>query len=80
VHRKRVLSVLAVVAVAVAGTVGVSSGASGSTRVQVQGIDGNTIKIGGMFDSLSFAGADAGFEARIDARHRAPGDPEPHRS
>jgi ABC-type branched-subunit amino acid transport system substrate-binding protein len=55
------------VVVVLAG-VGVSSPPAGATTVP--GIAGNVIRIGGVFDGTSFAGAQAGFMARIDRANR----------
>jgi hypothetical protein len=55
-----------VTVLAVCSVIGSPSGAAGT----VQGIVGNTIRIGGVFDSTSFAGTQAGFMARIDRANR----------
>jgi ABC-type branched-subunit amino acid transport system substrate-binding protein len=62
--KARWLSLL-VVTMVVAGSAMVLAGGAGASAPRVQGIDGNTIKVGGMFDALSFRGADDGFAARI---------------
>jgi branched-chain amino acid transport system substrate-binding protein len=70
VRTKRWLSVLVVVLIAAGSTLAVTGGAGATTQSQVQGIDGTTIKVGGMFDALTFAGADDGFQARVDRANK----------
>jgi ABC-type branched-subunit amino acid transport system substrate-binding protein len=67
--KARWLAVLVVVVVT-ASTAMALSGGAGATAPQVQGISGNTIKVGGMFDALSFRGADDGFNARISRANK----------
>ncbi|HEY3669588.1 MAG TPA: ABC transporter substrate-binding protein [Acidimicrobiia bacterium] len=54
-----------------AGSMMALSGGAGATAPRAQGISGNTIKVGGMFDALSFAGADDGFNARISRANKS---------
>lgn len=60
----RWLSLFVVVLVAAGATLALPGGA-GASVPHVQGISGNTIKVGGIVDNLSFSGADDGFNARI---------------
>ena len=60
----RWLSLFVVVLVAAGATLALPGGA-GADVPHVQGISGNTIKVGGIVDNLSFSGADDGFNARI---------------
>ena len=53
--------------VMIVGTVVEASPASAST---VQGISGDTITVGGVFDSTDWAGTEAGFMARIDRANK----------
>ena len=48
----------------------VSSGAASAGSVKVQGISGNVIKVGGVYESSDFGGAEAGFLARINRANR----------
>ena len=61
-------SKLVAVAMAFATVLGVCSviGGPGAAAATVQGISGNTINVGGVFDSTTFSGSQAGFVARID--------------
>lgn len=58
-----------VLAVALAAVIGSSllaaTGAEAVAPHQVQGIDGNKIKVGGLVEAVSFGGAEDGFKARI---------------
>jgi branched-chain amino acid transport system substrate-binding protein len=62
--KARWLSVLVVVFIA-AGTTMTLTGGAGASAPAVQGISGNTIKVGGIVDALTFSGADDGFNARV---------------
>ena len=42
-----------------------SGSSSGTSSAAVQGISGDTIKVGGLFESSDFAGTEAGFNARV---------------
>jgi hypothetical protein len=53
--------------VMIVGTLVETSPASAST---VQGISGDTISVGGVFDSTDWAGTEAGFMARIDRANK----------
>jgi ABC-type branched-subunit amino acid transport system substrate-binding protein len=61
-------SKLVAVAMACATVIGVCSviGGPSASAATVQGISGDTIKVGGVFDSTTFSGTQAGFMARID--------------
>jgi hypothetical protein len=48
-----------------AGSMIVSSSSAGAVAQRVQGVDGSRITVVGMFDALSFAAADDGFNALI---------------
>jgi ABC-type branched-subunit amino acid transport system substrate-binding protein len=65
-------SKLVAVAMAFATVLGVCSviGGSNAAAGTVQGIIGNTIKVGGVYDSTTFAGTQAGFMARIDRANK----------
>jgi ABC-type branched-subunit amino acid transport system substrate-binding protein len=45
-------------------------GAPAGAATTVQGISGNTITVGGIYDSTSFSGAENGFAARVDRTNR----------
>jgi ABC-type branched-subunit amino acid transport system substrate-binding protein len=68
--KARWLAVFAVMVLA-AGSMVALSGGAGATAPRAQGISGSTIKVGGMFDALSFAGADDGFNARISRANKS---------
>jgi ABC-type branched-subunit amino acid transport system substrate-binding protein len=63
---------LVAVAMAFATVLGVCSVAGGPSAAAgtVQGITGNTIRIGGVYDSSTFAGTPTGFMARVDRANR----------
>src|SRR5690242_16520396 len=63
-------SSLFVVVVLATGSLIALSGGAQAVAPRAQGISGNTIKVGGMFDSLSFSGADDGFNARISRANK----------
>ena len=65
-------SKLVVVAMACATILGVCSfvGGPSASAATAPGISGNTIKIGGVYDSTTFSGSQAGFMARIDRANR----------
>jgi ABC-type branched-subunit amino acid transport system substrate-binding protein len=66
-NRLRVIGgVCAALVVASTGAVVASTAPAGAS----QGISGNVIKVGGIYDSTSFTGALAGFQARIDRANR----------
>ena len=52
------------------GSTSSSSASSGASTAAVQGISGDTIKVGGLFEASDFAGAEAGFNARIDRANK----------
>ena len=56
------------VSMASAAVLGVCSVIGGPSAVAgaVQGVNGDTIKVGGVFDSTTFSGTQAGFMARVD--------------
>lgn len=69
----RWLTALVVALVAVGSTLALTVGAGAaapSAVPQVQGIDGTTIKVGGMIDAKSFSGADDGFNARMSRANK----------
>ena len=47
-----------------------TSPSTSASSAAVQGISGTTIKVGGIFDSSNFPGAEQGFEARIDRANK----------
>jgi branched-chain amino acid transport system substrate-binding protein len=65
-------SKLVAVVMAIATVLGVVSVVGGPSAAAgtVQGISGNTIKVGGVFDSVTFSGSQAGFMARIDRANK----------
>ena len=65
-------SKLVAVAMAFATVVGVCSviGGASASAATAQGISGNTIKVGGVFDSTTFSGTQAGFMARVDRANK----------
>jgi branched-chain amino acid transport system substrate-binding protein len=65
-------SKLVAVAMAFATVIGVCSviGGASASAATTQGISGNTIKIGGVFDSTTFSGTQAGFMARVDRANK----------
>jgi branched-chain amino acid transport system substrate-binding protein len=62
--KARSLSLFAVVVLTVGTTMALTREA-GASAPAVQGISGNTIKVGGIVDALTFSGADDGFNARV---------------
>ena len=58
-------SVTAAAALAVGALVAVAPGAT-AVAPRVQGIDGNSIKVGGVIEAVSFSGIEDGFKARIN--------------
>ena len=64
------LVVPVVVALLAGVVISISSSATASAP-QVQGIDGTTIKVGGMTDALQFSNADDGFNARITRANKS---------
>jgi ABC-type branched-subunit amino acid transport system substrate-binding protein len=66
----RWLSIFVVMALAASSAVALSGGASASAP-QAQGINGNKIKVGGMFEAANFSGADDGFNARISRANKS---------
>ena len=65
-------SKLVAVAMACATVLGVCSVGGGPTAAAstVQGISGDTINVGGVYDSVTFSGSEAGFMARIDRANK----------
>jgi ABC-type branched-subunit amino acid transport system substrate-binding protein len=69
--RSRALSLGCAISVLVAAVgVGVGADSAPAGAATVQGISGNTIKVGGVYDTTTFAGAQNGFMARIDRANR----------
>jgi branched-chain amino acid transport system substrate-binding protein len=68
-NQARWLSFVAVAALMVSCIV-VSSGGAGASAPRVQGISGNTIKVGGVYSASTFAGADDGFNARVSRANK----------
>src|SRR4051794_15383288 len=68
--KARWLSLLVVTMVTASSAMALSGGA-GASAPRAQDISGNKIKVGGLFDALSFAGADDGFNARISRANKS---------
>jgi ABC-type branched-subunit amino acid transport system substrate-binding protein len=60
------LVIAASVAVVVASSLFATTGAVAVAPRQVQGVNGNKIKVGGLVENISFGGAEDGFKARIN--------------
>jgi ABC-type branched-subunit amino acid transport system substrate-binding protein len=63
---RRCLILIVGLVVAVGSSMVAVNGAAASAPRQVQGIDGNKIKVGGLIEEVSFSGAEDGFKARIN--------------
>ena len=69
-HKALRLVVPVLVALLAGAVVSLSSPAT-ATAPQAQGIEGTTIKVGGMTDALQFSNADDGFNARITRANKS---------
>ena len=65
-HLRRWLVLAATLATVIGASLVTTTGAGAIAPRQVQGIDGNKIKVGGLVEAISFGGAEVGFKARFN--------------
>ena len=67
---RQILGSLGVMVFSLVMMVGILVPVSPSGATTVQGISGDTITVGGVYDSVDWAGTEAGFMARIDRANK----------